>query len=192
MVMFYTTSIFTKAGLSGPIHTVTLGLVQVIFTFVACLLMDRAGRRFLLLAPGVVMAITMFVFGFYFKEANKDPLVPPSTSAMPVICLAIYIVGFSLGWGPVPMLVMAEVFPAKARGVAGGMASFASWSSAFLITYGFSYMQSMLGPHGAFWLFAALCLVGVIFVWIKVPETKGKSLEDIELYFMGRTPMHGV
>jgi MFS family permease len=104
----------------------------------------------------------------------------------PVICLTFYIIGFSLGWGPIPMLIMSEIFPARGRGTAGAIAIFFNWLTAFFITNQFLTLQDLLGQAGVFCFFALCCMFAVWFVWRCLPETKGKSLEDIELYFLGR------
>ena len=104
----------------------------------------------------------------------------------PIVCLTVYIIGFSLGWGPIPMLIMSEIFPAKGRGTAGAIVIFVNWLTAFFITNQFMVMQSTLGQDGVFSLFGLLCIFGVWFVWKFLPETKGKSLEDSELYFLGK------
>ena len=85
------------------------------------------------------------------------------------------------------MLVMSEIFPVKARGAASAVAAVINWTVAFIVTKEFTALQAALGQHGAFWFFSACCVVGIMFVSKFVPETKGKSLEDIELYFLGRS-----
>ena len=186
-VMFYTVSIFKSAGLGdkSTFATMIVGGMQVLATFVACLVMDKYGRRKLLVIAGTGMSLTCFTFGYYFYvttgKAGENPL-----SWLPVFCLVMYIVSFSMGWGPIPMLVMSEIFPVKARGMAGAITAFSNWFTGFWVTKEFDLFQFLLGQHGIFCLFGILCVLGVIFVLKFVPETKGKSLEDIELYFLGR------
>lgn len=186
-VMFYAESIFKSAGFeesSKP--SIIVGAVQVIATFIACLLMDKAGRRNLLMLAGIIMMLTCMSFGWYYyilKSGKPTGLV----THLPMLSLVIYIAGFSLGWGPIPMLVMSEIFPAKARGTASGIAIFAVWIFAFIITKEFVVMQEMIGQAQTFWFFGLCCFCGVVFVYKNLPETKGKSLEDIELYFLGRS-----
>lgn len=184
-VMFYTVSIFNSAGFKKSAEaTVIIGVVQVIATAVACVLMDRAGRRKLLIIAGSVMTLSCGLFGLYFM------LPTPAPSWLAIMSLVIYIIGFSLGWGPIPMLIMSEIFPARARGTASGLASFVSWLSAFIITNEFANMNKLMGQAGTFWIFGICCLFSVMFVNKHLPETKGKSLEDIELYFLGRSMIH--
>ncbi|XP_033757519.1 solute carrier family 2, facilitated glucose transporter member 8-like [Pecten maximus] len=184
-VMFYTVSIFNSAGFKKSAEaTVIIGAVQVVATAVACVLMDRAGRRKLLIIAGSVMVFACGLFGLYFMINSQN------VSWLAITSLVIYIIGFSLGWGPIPMLVMSEIFPARARGTASGLAAFTSWFTAFIITKEFAFLNDVFGQAGTFWLFGACCLFAVMFVNKHLPETKGKSLEDIELYFLGRSMMH--
>jgi len=86
----------------------------------------------------------------------------------------------------VPMLVMSEIFPVHARGAASAIATTSSWLSAFIITNKYAVLLAMFGQGGTFLFFSLWCMVSMVFVWRLVPETKGRSLEDIELYFLGR------
>jgi len=99
------------------------------------------------------------------------------------VSLIGYVVAFSLGWGPVPMLLMSEVLPARARGTASGVATLVCWGLSFVVTKFFSSLQATAGLDGSFWLFGIACLLAVWFVLRRVPETKGRSLEDIEQFF---------
>lgn len=186
-VIFYTVSIFEGAGFQSGQHeaTVIIGAVQVVATLVACVIMDRAGRRLLLIISGIIMAMSCLTFTCYFLADTTSS----SIQWLGLVSLVVYIIGFSLGWGPIPMLAMSEIFPAKARGAASAVAIFSNWTCAFIVTKYFSLMLEMLGSTGTFALFGVCCATGVIFVWKYLPETKGKSLEDIELYFLGRGMM---
>lgn len=186
-VMFYTVSIFKDAGLdNSEMATVLIGAVQVCGTVVACIMMDRMGRRRLLIIGGSVMSASCFMFGWYFHKAANGVT---DWGKLPVVCLVVYIIGFSLGWGPIPMLIMSEIFPSRVRGAASAIAIFTNWSCAFIITKEFIFFQDTLGSATTFWMFAVSCFFSVIYVWKKVPETKGKSLEDIELFFLGKSMM---
>ena len=195
-VMFYTVSIFKDAGLSetesglanSNVATVIIGAVQVMATLVACYLMDRLGRRKLLMTAGCLMCLSCFVFGIYYNM--QSAAAGSQSGQLAIICLVVYIVGFSLGWGPIPALIIAEIFPSRARGRASSIANFTNWLCAFIVTKEFVYLQEVLGPALTFWLFAFSCMASVLYVWRRVPETKGKSLEDIELFFLGKSLLH--
>lgn len=189
-VMFYTVSIFKSAGLTNSeLATVLIGAVQVVGTLISCILMDRTGRRRLLIIAGVAMSLACFVFGWYYYKIESGTS-QSDLGALAVVCLVVYILGFSLGWGPIPMLIMSEIFPSRARGAASGIAVFTNWFCAFVVTKEFLFIQDVFGAAATFWLFAVFCTSSVIFVWRKVPETKGKSLEDIELYFLGKSTLY--
>jgi len=186
-VMFYTVSIFNSAGFkkSGE-ATAFIGAVQVVATVLSCFLMDRSGRRKLLVISGSIMFLSCVTFGwyYYYTAGSQSDM---GLGWLAISSLVVYIVGFSLGWGPIPMLVMSEIVPARVKGICSGISIFVSWFSAFIITKEFSLMQMVLGPAGTFWFFGICCLCGVMFVNKYLPETKGKSLEDIELYFLGKS-----
>jgi len=100
-----------------------------------------------------------------------------------LVSLLVYIAFFSLGWGPLPWLITAEVLPARAKSLGGGIATACNWFFAFLTTKEFQALEMGLHNFGAFWLFAGICLFGFVFVYFYVPETRGKSLEEIEAEF---------
>lgn len=197
-IMFYAESICEQANLPGDVGSVLVGLVQVVFTAVAAGIMDRAGRKVLLVISGVAMAISTTSFGVYFYLMSQQQ-VPPTAgpgvmaTAAPTLdlrwlalsSLAVFITGFALGWGPIPWLVMSEIFPVKVRGFASAVCVLTNWSMAFVVTKTFHDMMDHLTSAGTFWLFASVCSVNVIFTIIFLPETKGKTLEQIEAVFRG-------
>jgi MFS family permease len=187
-VLFYTVEIFESGNFKkGDLASVVIGALMLVSTLAACVLIDKAGRRVLLLLSGLGMAVSLGFLGlFYFWTFN---LASVGYEWMPLATLSSYVVSFSLGWGPVPMLVMSELFPAKVRGAASSVASIANWTFAFIVTKEFEALTGPLREHGTFWLFGGCSLAGLVFVWFFVPETKGKSLEDIELQFVKVSPL---
>ncbi|KAK6174668.1 hypothetical protein SNE40_017901 [Patella caerulea] len=192
-IMFYTVTIFEKA-VPTLAHSATIGIgvVQVIGTFIAAQLMDRAGRRKLLIFSGLTMAVSLFGMAYYFH--NEEVLMSQGTKAswLPVVSLMLFVIGFSLGWGPIPMLVMSEILPVRVKGTASAIAIFSNWSFAFAVTLGFIPAQMAIGPPLVFCIFGASCFISVCFVLRFLPETKGKSLEDIELFFLGKSPINPI
>jgi SP family facilitated glucose transporter-like MFS transporter 8 len=190
-IMFYAVTILQQAGLFtmyGNSAAVLIGGVQVVATLLSCFMMDRAGRRRLLLFAACGMMISCLIFGWYYNGmTTKNVSTTKMMEILPVICLMVYIISFSFGWGPIPMLLSSEIFPQKARGLANSISVLVNWGTAFLVTKTFSPLSGLIGYHGIFWLFAIFCFVGILFVYKFVPETKGKSLEDIELYFLGKS-----
>jgi len=100
-----------------------------------------------------------------------------------LVSLLVFVAFFSLGWGPLPWLITAEVLPVRAKSLGGGIATASNWLFAFITTKEFEDLESVLDEFGAFWLFAGISLVGVLFVFFLVPETRGRSLEEIEAEF---------
>ncbi|XP_043844904.1 solute carrier family 2, facilitated glucose transporter member 8 isoform X2 [Dromiciops gliroides] len=187
----------------SSLASVIVGVLQVVFTAIAALLMDRAGRKILLSISGAIMALSCIMFGIYFKislptpnnSSNPDLLTTlnsetvgasPGLPWLAVSSMGFFLIGFSLGWGPIPWLLMSEIFPLQVKGLASGACVLTSWIMAFLVTKEFSSLMSFLTPYGTFWLFSAFCILSVIFTLLFVPETKGKTLEQIEAHFQGR------
>ncbi|XP_022914749.1 facilitated trehalose transporter Tret1-2 homolog isoform X3 [Onthophagus taurus] len=181
-IIFYTTQIFELAGSSIPSHicTIIVGVVNFIATFIATILIDKVGRKVLLYISGSVMTLTIIILGIYFYLLkNYDELVE-SIGWLPLTCLVLYVLGFSLGFGPVPWLMLGEILPAKVRGSAASIATAFNWACTFIVTKTFQDALNVLGESLTFWIFGVVCLVSLIFIYRYVPETRGKSLEAIE------------
>ena len=170
--------------------------MQVIFTLIACLIVDKSGRRMLLMVGGFFMFLMLFCLGLYYDITIFDTkldgqidifhhrTVPvEKISWLAVTCVIIFIAVFSLGWGPIPWMLMSELFPPKARDVAGAFVNVVNWLSAFLVMKFFPQMKVALKDQGTFWFFAGFSLLSFLFTLFFVPETKGKTLEEIERYF---------
>lgn len=186
-VIFYTVSIFKAAGSSidENVCTIIVGIVNFGATFVATFLIDRLGRKILLYISEVSMIITLFTLGTFFYLKNIG--YPVETFGwLPLASFVIFVIGFSLGFGPIPWLMMGEILPAKIRGSAASVATGFNWTCTFIVTKTFADMVHYIGNSGAFWMFGSICVVGLFFVIFYVPETQGKSLEDIERKMMGR------
>jgi len=162
---------------------VIIGSVQVIGNVLACVIMDRYGRRWMLAVTGLSMAFSFVVLGICYKVTAALQPLDSGLGWLSLTCLIVYMLGFALGWGPVPILLISEIFPARARGASAAIVNITNWFISFVITKSFESLQATLGMYGAFWMFGAFILVGVLYVIRYVPETKGKSLEDIELLF---------
>uniref|UniRef100_V9KG94 Solute carrier family 2, facilitated glucose transporter member 8 n=1 Tax=Callorhinchus milii TaxID=7868 RepID=V9KG94_CALMI len=202
-VMFYAESIFEQANFKNSSEgSVIVGLVQVFFTAVAALIMDKAGRKALLVISGLTMTVSTTLFGVYFKvwHTHIHNFVPNGTDLLavqnaveathsptwlPLVCLILFIAGFAIGFGPVPWLIMSEIFPVRARGPASGVCVVVNWMGAFLVTKEFQNLLDNITPYGTFWLFGSFCFLSIFFTIFFVPETKGKSLEQIENHFKG-------
>ncbi|EDV98180.1 facilitated trehalose transporter Tret1 [Drosophila grimshawi] len=176
-ILFYVTSIFEQAGtgLSPSACTILIGVVQVFATIVAILLIEKAGRKLLLLISAAVMAITTFVMGLYFQI-----LMEKNVGWLPVLAISLFIIGFSLGFGPVPWLIMAELFAEDVKPVCGAVVGTSSWLFAFCVTKLFPTCLDVFGPAASFWIFTAFAVAACAFILFFVPETKGKTLDEIQ------------
>ncbi|XP_065166146.1 facilitated trehalose transporter Tret1-like isoform X3 [Atheta coriaria] len=186
-VIFYTTTIFKMAGSSidENVCTIIVGLVNFVSTFLATILIDRLGRKVLLYISSVSMIMTLSVLGSYFYLRNVNVDVS-DYGWLPLLSFVIYVLGFSLGFGPIPWLMLGEILPAKIRGSAASIATAFNWSCTFIVTKIFLNIIELVGTHGTFWLFSLFVLGSLVFIYLWVPETRGKSLEDIERKFARR------
>lgn len=180
-IIFYSSDIFNKAGSSLPSGeaSIIVGAVQVISVFVGTLVVDKLGRRILLLASIAVMFLTTLILGVYFycivyTNAFDD------LKWFALIPLCVFLILFSVGFGPIPWLMMPEIFAPEVKGTAGSSACLFNWLTAFIVTKFYSDMTAAVQPYGTFWIFSLFCAIGIIFVYFLVPETKGKTLEEIQ------------
>ncbi|KAL3517523.1 hypothetical protein ACH5RR_020112 [Cinchona calisaya] len=177
-VCFYTSSIFETAGFNPAVGTITYAILQVVITGLGATLIDRAGRKPLLLVSGAGLVIACLLTGisFYLKVHEI------ALNAVPILAVTgilVYIGSFSAGMGAVPWVVMSEIFPINVKGVAGSLATLVNWFGAWLCSYTFNYLMSWSSP-GTFFLYAAINALGILFVITVVPETTGRSLEQIQ------------
>ena len=174
VALYYAPRIFESMGAgkdASLMQTVVMGLVNVIFTVVAILTVDKWGRKPLLMVGSVGMAVGMFaIAGLAFFE-----VIGIST----LVFIIIYTASFMMSWGPICWVLISEIFPNKIRGRAVAVAVVAQWAANYLIS---STYPSMMEFSGAFTygFYGVMSLISLIFVWKMVPETKGKSLEEIE------------
>ena len=178
VVFNYAEEIFVAAGYSvGDMlfNIVITGAVNLIFTLIAMRVVDSLGRRKLMLfGAGGLAVIYFFLGGSYML----------GLSGMVVLTLVLLgIATYAMTLAPITWVVLSEIFPNRIRGVAMAVATTALWSACFLLTYTFPVLNKTLHAGGTFWLYAFICLSGLLFIWKKLPETKGKSLEEIEEFF---------
>ncbi|CAO1381672.1 unnamed protein product [Diamesa serratosioi] len=177
-VIFYTMTIFkgSNTDLKPETATIIVGALQVVATAIATLTLDRLGRRLLLLISDILMAIcTLSLSVHFFMEESGS-----STSWLPIASLCVFIIAFSLGFGPVPWLMMGEIFSTDIKGIAGSLTGTLNWFLAFLITVLYPPIQENIGASFSFLIFTGFSILGTFFVYFVVPETKGKSLSEIQ------------
>ena len=182
-VIYYAPTIFKFAGLSSAsvaiLASVGVGVVNVILTVVAMQLIDRVGRRPLLLASLAGMALSLFVLGLAFSL----PQFAGSLGWIAVDSLMVYVGSFAVGLGPVFWLVLSEIYPLQIRGRAMSVGTVANWSANLIVALSFLTLTQILGKAVTFWLYAAVTVGAWFFAFLLVPETKGKTLEQIEAHF---------
>lgn len=182
--VFFASTIFTEMKFTPEVaNLIALGAVgatQIIATFIAVILVDFLGRRILLLASGFGMAVSslMFFVFFIFDDKYNRTIGP-----LGIVGMVVFIASFSLAWGPIPWSMMSELLPNRVRSLAGSIATFTNWTFAAIVTVAFNDYQKKITPEFA-WLSFAIIMVGsIVFVFLFVPETKGRTLEEIQEHF---------
>lgn len=175
VIFNYAEEVFEAAGFGVSdilFNIVVTGSVNLVFTFVALFTVDKLGRRTLMLmgAGGLASIYAAIGLAYYFQISGWIMLI--------LILLAIACYAMSLA--PVVWVVISEIFPNRIRGVAMAVATVSLWLASLLLTYSFPLLNSALGASGTFWLYGVICLGGLAFIYKNLPETKGKSLEQIE------------
>uniref|UniRef100_A0A164SIM6 Major facilitator superfamily (MFS) profile domain-containing protein n=1 Tax=Daucus carota subsp. sativus TaxID=79200 RepID=A0A164SIM6_DAUCS len=178
-VGFYASETFVAAGMSsGNTGTIAYALIQVPITIVGALLMDRSGRRPLLMVSATGTFLGSFLTGTAFLLEGQTLLLDwvPTLAVSGVL---IYIASFSIGMGAVPWVIMSEIFPIHIKGIAGSLVVLVNWLGAWAVSYTFNFLMSW-SSTGTFFVFSGSCALTVLFVAKVVPETKGKTLEEIQ------------
>ncbi|KAL2320909.1 hypothetical protein Fmac_029878 [Flemingia macrophylla] len=177
-ICFYASSIFELAGVSVTTGTITYACLQVVVTGLGAALMDKAGRKPLILISGSGL-VTGCIFGavaFYLKDHEVGVAAVP---ALAITGILVYIGSFSIGMGAIPWVIMSEIFPINIKGLAGSAATLTNWFGAWLCSYTFNFLFNW-SSYGTFILYAAINALAILFITVAVPETKGKSLEQLQ------------
>jgi sugar porter (SP) family MFS transporter len=179
-VIYYAPQIIQKAGISSAsgaiLATAGIGLVNVFMTVVSMLLIERVGRRPLLLTGIIGMIITLGVLGVAFRVSSSSPAL----AWIAVVTLMAYVASFAISLGPIFWLLIAEIYPLRIRGIASGTAATTNWASNLLVSLTFLSLLQMLGTSLTFWTYGVLAIAAWVFCYYLVPETKGRTLEQIE------------
>ena len=175
VIFNYAQEIFTGAGFDVDgmfINIVITGIANVIFTLVALYVIERWGRRTLILIGAGGLGLIYLTLGTcYYMQVTGVMMV-----ALVVAAISVY----AMTLGPVTWTLLAEIFPNRIRGVAMGVCTFALWVGCCTLTFSFPSMNASLGSSGTFWAYSLICICAFVYLWRNCPETKGKSLEELE------------
>jgi SP family arabinose:H+ symporter-like MFS transporter len=180
VIFNYAQDVFQAAGYAVSdvlINIVFTGIVNLVFTFVAIFTVDRWGRRILMLfgAGGLAIIFGLLGAGYYFHSTGWHMLVLVLTA---IAC-------YAMSLAPITWVVISEIFPNRIRGMAMAVAVLSLWAACTALTLTFPILNRSLGPHGTFWLYGGICVVGFLVIFGTLPETKGKTLEQIEHELVG-------
>ena len=184
VVLYYAPEIFKTMGAATDtalLQQIIVGAVNLSFTILAILTVDKFGRRPLMIVGALVMALSMFILGttFYTHSVGIGSL----------ICMLVYTAGFAMSWGPVCWVLLSEIFPNSIRSMVMSVAVASQWISNFLVSWTFPMLDknealTATFNHGfSYWIYGLMGLLAALFIWKMVPETTGKSLEDMEKYW---------
>lgn len=184
-VIYYAPTIIKSTGLAdvaSVLATVGIGVVNVVMTVVAIAVIDRVGRKPLLLVGLIGMTIALVILGAAFAFSGLSGIVSYVTLAG----LMLYIASFAVSFGPILWVMLPEIFPLKARGTGTGVSALSNWGANFVVAQAFLPLVALIGRSAVFWILAAVCVLAALFIQFLVPETKGRSLEQIESDLRGR------
>jgi sugar porter (SP) family MFS transporter len=178
-VIYYAPTIIKSTGLAdvaSVLATVGIGVVNVLMTIVAIAVIDRVGRKPLLLVGLAGMTVSLGIIGAAFAFSGLSGIISWVTLAG----LMLYIASFAVSFGPVLWVMLPEIFPLNARGTGTGVSALSNWGANFVVAQAFLPLVALIGRSAVFWILAAICIVAALFIQFLVPETKGRSLEQIE------------
>ncbi|HEX4058095.1 MAG TPA: sugar porter family MFS transporter [Galbitalea sp.] len=178
-VIYYAPTILKATGLtnSGSVaQTVFVGVTNVVFTIVAVMLLDRVGRRALLLIGTIGLTLALAILGIYFSV----PAIQHGASYLALVGLLLYIASFAIGLGPVFWLMISEIFPTGVRSKAMAVSSMANWAANFLVAGSFLTLIGWVSREGTFFIYTGIGVIAFLFFMWRVPETKGRTLEAVQ------------
>jgi MFS family permease len=176
-VIPYSSTIMERAGLTASnslLASVVIGVANVAAAVVSLRLVDRRGRRPLLLASAAGAGVALALLGLTLEMSLSG-----AASWLPLAFLLVYTTSFGIGLGPIFWVLIAEIFPPEARGAGAGVATAVNWFSGFVVGLIFVPLSDAIGTGPTFWVFAAVCAVAFVFVRRYVPETNGRPFADI-------------
>jgi SP family sugar:H+ symporter-like MFS transporter len=188
VIFYYSTTLWTSVGFPESASlgfSVFTSVTNVLVTLIAIFLVDRVGRKPILMTGSIIMAVSLaaMAVSFMFAEGSgKDVSLPAPWGPVALIAANLFVVGFGASWGPLVWVLLGEIFPSRIRGKALGVAAGAQWVANFLITVSFPEMSSWSLPL-TYAMYAAFALLSFFYVMLRIPETKGMELEQTETLF---------
>lgn len=181
-LLYFSTTISraVDSPLPAEMQIMITAAVQVVGTIFSFLLVDRAGRRILLLSSAVCSAFTMLIIGVFFELESEDPESTTDFIWMPLVAMCIFFLVFSIGYGPISWLLIGELFDTDIKGLAASVAVTINYTLSFIVTKGVLLISTTLGVGGMFWMFSGFSVAGIVFIIIVVPETKKKTFAEIQ------------
>ncbi|XP_035459301.2 facilitated trehalose transporter Tret1 isoform X1 [Spodoptera frugiperda] len=190
-ITFYAIEVFEASGAMANKNwlAISMGIVRVIFTVIGCILCRKCGRRVLTFVSAFGCGVTMIILSvyMYFIKFWKDHDMPPQYSWVPVASIFLFVIFCTLGYLIIPWVMIGEVYPTQVRGIVGGMTTCVAHMSVFSVVKTFPFLKSQLNDYGVFGLYGTMSLLAIIYFYFYLPETKGRTLQEIEDYFSGRT-----
>uniref|UniRef100_A0A3B5MR04 Solute carrier family 2 member 3b n=2 Tax=Xiphophorus couchianus TaxID=32473 RepID=A0A3B5MR04_9TELE len=181
-VFYYSTGIFKSAGVSQPIYaTIGAGIVNTVFTIVSLFLVERAGRRTLHLIGLAGMAVSALLMTIFLSLVNSNQVM----SYLAIVAVFTFVASFEMGPGPIPWFIVAELFSQGPRPAAMAVSGCSNWTANFLVGLGFPKLEELCGPY-VFLIFMVLLILFFIFTYLRVPETKGRTFDEIEQGFAAK------
>jgi SP family xylose:H+ symportor-like MFS transporter len=181
VVLYYATDIFKGMGMNtnaSLLQTIIVGAVNLTFTVVAIFSVDRFGRKPLQIIGALVMAVSMIYLGTDFWLGGQGMVA--------LVCMLVYTAGFAVSWGPVTWVLLSEIFPNQIRGKAMAVAVAMQWIANYLVSWTFpildknAYLVSHFKHGFTYWIYGVMGVLAAVFMWKMVPETKGRSLEQMQ------------
>ena len=178
-LIFFAGNMFSDCGFTNPqlVASISIAIVSTVTVLVSLILIDLLGRKILLIGSGMTMALSCFGLGTLFYLAQSSGSVG---KALLILSAMLFSVGFNIGWGSMPFILMSELLPLQTRGLLAGMVAVTNWGFGALVAGTYNCFSELVHPYGAWWTFGIINLLSCLFVALFMPETKGKKLEDIE------------
>lgn len=185
-IIYFAPTIFEATGFGASasiLATVGVGVVNVLMTIVAMLVIDRIGRRPMLLTAFTGMGLSLIALGIAYQLPDLTGIV----GWIAIVCIGLYIASFAFGLGAILWVVISEIYPLKVRGSAMSVAVVGHWAANFIVSLTFLSLIQGFGESFTFWFYGLLCLAALVFSYFLIPETKGRSLEEIERDLRAKT-----